>query len=221
MDLHVERIRNDPDYRERWFATLARTVAIDFDGVLHPYTEGWKGFVPVDEKPWEGAREFLEQLRSEGFTIVVFSTRCESEEGLNGTTEWLRKHDLLPLIADVTCQKPAAVAYVDDRAVTFRGDWGEVWRQVHRLTESQPHGGAQIAAPERKTHRRFVLNRIVDETGVSGTGVVAEGVLFSNGIVALHWTSEFPTSVVFHHRGMESVEKVHGHSGSTRIEWLD
>ena len=75
--------------------------------------------------------------------------------------------------------------------------------------------------PEGATHQRFVLLRHEDETGVSGTGVVAEGVLFTNGVVALHWTSEFPTSVVFHHRGMESVEHVHGHNGKTEIVWLD
>lgn len=71
------------------------------------------------------------------------------------------------------------------------------------------------------TARRFVLARDEDVTGVSGTGIVAEGVLFSNGVVALQWTSEFPTSVVFHQRGMESVEAVHGHTGRTRIEWVD
>lgn len=71
------------------------------------------------------------------------------------------------------------------------------------------------------THRRFVLRRIEDVSGVSGTGIVAEGVEFSNGVVALQWTSAFPTSVVFHQRGMESVEKVHGHGGLTEVVWLD
>lgn len=70
-------------------------------------------------------------------------------------------------------------------------------------------------------HRRFVLQRDHDVSGVSGTGVVAEGILFSNDVVALQWTSEFPTSVVVHSRGMESVKAVHGHSGQTRIVWLD
>lgn len=70
-------------------------------------------------------------------------------------------------------------------------------------------------------HRRFHLERVEDVSGVSGVGVVAEGVQFSNGVVALHWTSEFPTSVVFHHRGMESVEAVHGHGGKTKVVWLD
>lgn len=71
------------------------------------------------------------------------------------------------------------------------------------------------------TFRRFVLERETDVSGVSGVGVVAEGVLFSNGVVALQWTSAFPTSVVFHQRGMESVEAVHGHNGATRIVFLD
>lgn len=70
--------------------------------------------------------------------------------------------------------------------------------------------------------RRFELHRDEDVSGVSGTGVVAEGVAFSDGgPVALRWTSEWPTSVVFHDRGVESLEAVHGHNGRTRIVWLD
>lgn len=68
--------------------------------------------------------------------------------------------------------------------------------------------------------RAFHLVRDVDETGVSGTGVVAEGVEFSSGVVALTWLSEWPTSVVFHDRGIESVEAIHGHGGKTRIMFL-
>lgn len=83
---------------------------------------------------------------------------------------------------------------------------------------------ANMSTPEEDEvgpFQRFVLQRDTDVSGVSGTGVVAEGVLFSNGVVALQWTSEFPTSVVFHQRGMESVRAVHGHGGATRIVWLD
>lgn len=71
-------------------------------------------------------------------------------------------------------------------------------------------------------HRRFVLMRDEDVTGVSGTGVVAEGVHWTEAdVVALRWTSAWPTSVVFHERGIASVEAVHGHGGKTRIVWLD
>lgn len=69
--------------------------------------------------------------------------------------------------------------------------------------------------------RNFVLQREEDLTGVSGTGVVAEGTEFSNGTVVLVWTSQWPTSVVFHDKGMESVEHIHGHNGRTKIVWVD
>jgi len=69
--------------------------------------------------------------------------------------------------------------------------------------------------------RRFVLQRDEDVTGISGTGVVAEGLLFSNDIAVLQWLGPWPTSVVWHVEGMKSIEHVHGHSGSTQIVWLD
>lgn len=72
------------------------------------------------------------------------------------------------------------------------------------------------------TTRRFELHRDTDVTGVSGTGVVAEGMHFVEAdICVLRWTSQTPTSVVFHEKGLASVEAVHGHGGSTRIVWLD
>lgn len=65
----------------------------------------------------------------------------------------------------------------------------------------------------------FLLVRDEDVSGVSGTGIVAEGVSFTDGSAALRWTSAWPTSVVFHERGMDSIRAVHGHDGRTRVEW--
>ena len=67
--------------------------------------------------------------------------------------------------------------------------------------------------------KRFVLNRTEDETGVSGTGVVAEGVLFSTGWVALTWLTAV-NSLVFY-PSIANVEAIHEHNGKTIIEWLD
>lgn len=70
--------------------------------------------------------------------------------------------------------------------------------------------------------RRFELHRDEDVSGVSGVGVVAEGVAFSDdGPVAMRWRGAWPTSVVFHDRGVASLELIHGHGGRTRIVWLD
>ena len=66
--------------------------------------------------------------------------------------------------------------------------------------------------------RLFVLHRLVDETGVSGTGIVAQGVRFANGKCALAWVTEFTSVAVYD--SIDDVEKIHGHDGSTVIEWL-
>jgi hypothetical protein len=68
--------------------------------------------------------------------------------------------------------------------------------------------------------RRFLLRRDVDVTGVSGTGVVAEGVEFTNGLVVLHWFGEWSTTVV-HEKGLDSVRHIHSHDGKTKVVWLD
>lgn len=40
--------------------------------------------------------------------------------------------------------------------------------------------------------RRFVMRRQADVSGVSGTGVVLEGVLFSTGVCVIHWLTPPP-----------------------------
>jgi hypothetical protein len=65
--------------------------------------------------------------------------------------------------------------------------------------------------------RRFSLDRKVDESGVSGTGRVAEGVVFSNGKVALTWLT--PHTSVCVYDSMEQVRAIHSHGGKTEIVW--
>jgi hypothetical protein len=67
--------------------------------------------------------------------------------------------------------------------------------------------------------KRFILNRIVDETGISGTGHVAEGVVFSDGKCALRWMTEFASTCTYD--SINDVEHIHGHNGKTVIEWID
>jgi hypothetical protein len=40
--------------------------------------------------------------------------------------------------------------------------------------------------------RRFTMRRDFDMSGVSGTGVVLEGVAFSTGVVVIHWLTPPP-----------------------------
>jgi hypothetical protein len=66
--------------------------------------------------------------------------------------------------------------------------------------------------------RAFHLVRDDDETGISGTGVVAEGVEFSNGFCAMSWlTSQHSVAV---YPNVKALEAIHGHNGRTRVVWL-
>jgi len=67
--------------------------------------------------------------------------------------------------------------------------------------------------------RRFELQRDEDVSGVSGTGVVAEGLEFTDGRVVLRWLSEHRSTVIWD--SIESVEVIHGHDGRTKIRWVD
>jgi hypothetical protein len=54
---------------------------------------------------------------------------------------------------------------------------------------------------------------------VSGTGVVAEGCVFTDGSVALRWRGTNPATAVW--PDLESILAVHGHQGATEVRWLE
>ena len=68
--------------------------------------------------------------------------------------------------------------------------------------------------------RNFTLERDEDETGISGTGTVVEGVEFSDGRVAMRWIVGEDRSTVLWDN-IEAVVKIHGHGGRTRLTWRD
>lgn len=67
--------------------------------------------------------------------------------------------------------------------------------------------------------RRFWLKRTEDETGISGTGYVAQGCMFSDGTCVIRWMTEFRSTAIY--ASHEDLEKIHGHGGKTVIEWRD
>lgn len=71
----------------------------------------------------------------------------------------------------------------------------------------------------RRGFRRFHLVRDEDETGISGTGIVAEGIQFSDGRCVLRWTTT--TSSTGYYDTILHVEHLHGHNGKTRVVWVD
>ena len=67
--------------------------------------------------------------------------------------------------------------------------------------------------------RSFKLVRAEDVSGVSGTGVVAEGVIFHDGQVAMSWLGLHHTMEIA--PNIDDLIDIHGHEGRTTIQWED
>jgi hypothetical protein len=84
----------------------------------------------IPDPPIHGTREAVARLR-EQYCVVVYSTRCHTEEGRKAVKNWLERHGIV--VDDVCEHKPPALVYVDDRAIRFRGDWGDVLTEIQQF----------------------------------------------------------------------------------------
>lgn len=66
--------------------------------------------------------------------------------------------------------------------------------------------------------RLFELVRSKDISGVSGIGVVAEGVEYTDGSCAVRWKGAHPSTAVW--PSLSDVLAVHGHQGDTVVRWI-
>lgn len=118
-------------------------LCVDFDGVIHSYTSGWKGEAIISDPPVKGAIKWL-WTATEWFDVQIYSSRSKSEDGRRAMfgkiLEWSEAEfgpghpmglvDGLPPQYDrypikFVAEKPAAFLTIDDRAICFEGDWSE------------------------------------------------------------------------------------------------
>ena len=109
-------------------------LAIDFDGVIHSFDKGYHDGTCYG-KPIEGTKEALELL-SKKYTLIIFTAKVKSDRPLvNGKTgmelveEWLEKYGLSKYISKITCEKPRAQYYIDDKAIEFVS-WNETLLKI-------------------------------------------------------------------------------------------
>jgi hypothetical protein len=65
--------------------------------------------------------------------------------------------------------------------------------------------------------RIFRLNRLRDDTGISGTGIIAEGVQFSDGRCVLRFITAHRSIAIYD--SMADLQAIHGHGGKTVIRY--
>lgn len=112
------------------------TIAVDFDGTL---------FVNEDDDSLSlvpGAKEFMDALEAAGHTIVVHTCRVTEARNENEKLRIIKFLELamdnhhLPYDSIYPGGKLIADAYVDDRSVEFRGNWGDVADRLNDLLDS-------------------------------------------------------------------------------------
>jgi hypothetical protein len=111
------------------------TLCLDFDGVIHSYTSGWKGANIISDPPVPGAMEFIAQA-VEHFHVDIFSSRSSDPLGRRAMWLYIREHmenaigaakaSTVVSLLDFPVTKPAAFISIDDRAITFQGVWPEI-----------------------------------------------------------------------------------------------
>lgn len=116
-------------------------LCLDFDGVCHSYTSGWKGAAVIPDPPVPGLFEFLEAAQPH-FDVQIFSSRSNQEGGRDAMAVWFvtqrsawRREQGIPdglqpneqpLSLSFPTEKPPAFIGIDDRVLTFRGQWPDV-----------------------------------------------------------------------------------------------
>jgi len=108
-------------------------IAIDFDGVIHKSSKGFKDG-GIYDPPIKGAIEALKWFKSKGYNVILHTAKVNPDRPLvNGKTgkelilDWLEEYNISDLIDDITCIKPRAFIYIDDRGLRF-----ETWEQTLR-----------------------------------------------------------------------------------------
>jgi hypothetical protein len=116
-------------------------LCIDFDGVIHSYTSGWKGAAVILDPYVPGFFKWaIEAVKY--FRLVVYSSRSKEPGAAQAMREWLGTQSINAIEAgEVTSdfdwgslfpyiefshQKPAAFLTIDDRAICFDGDWSKL-----------------------------------------------------------------------------------------------
>jgi hypothetical protein len=103
----------------------------------------------------------------------------------------------------------------------------EARHYIDVMTEGERRSPRDTGRPE---FRRFYGDRSTDVTGISGEGVVVEGVVFSDGWGITHWLDRppmnEPKTEIWHRpwwrrRGPDPFTKISGHGGATKVVWID
>lgn len=130
---------------------MAKTLCIDFDGVIHSYSSGWKGADVISDPPNEGAFAWLLELLAHEYEVCIYSSRSKEPSGIEAMQKWFwgrgfPEEQLEKL--NFPTQKPATYLTLDDRAICFIGAFPTIERLESFLPWHQRPTGAESNAAD-------------------------------------------------------------------------
>jgi hypothetical protein len=148
---------------------MSKSIAIDFDGVIHAYKNGWQRGEMYDV-PIDGCFEYIRKMMDLNYSVFIFSTRSpkqikkwilphimiseyEKEGPGNDPDKWVSARfgftcERIPFwkkfwnkkhCLGITRRKLPASVYIDDRALEFKGDWSLTFLQAMVFKTYQGH----------------------------------------------------------------------------------
>jgi mitochondrial fission protein ELM1 len=144
-----------------------KTIAIDFDGVIHKYSKGWQDGKCYDI-PVDAVFEAIRKIFDEGHSVFIFSTRSPKQ-----IKRWMKENTyesdyvhngmgadpddycypkfgftvkVIPFwkkfwneknVVGITKRKLPAHCYIDDRAINFKGDWEQTLTEIKNFKTYQ------------------------------------------------------------------------------------
>lgn len=98
---------------------MKERICVDFDGVLNEYNGYEEGNLG---KPLSGSQDFIKELCRK-YKVVILTSRPKEQ-----VIDWLNNNGFPSM--GVTNRKVPAVAYIDDRAIQFNGNYKKVISQL-------------------------------------------------------------------------------------------
>jgi len=120
-------------------------IAIDFDSCIAHY-DSWKG-IDVFGPPIKGASEAITDMKNAGHRIIIHTVRMPSLALQNylfinniyfdaiNENPWTYLEDPDPTIK----RKIAADVYIDDKGLTFKGNWQQTLKETLEFKNWEGH----------------------------------------------------------------------------------
>jgi hypothetical protein len=137
-------------------------LCVDFDGVIHSYISPWINEFTIPDAPVPGALRWL-WAATEWFDVQIYSSRSKTEDGRTAMMAWMCVHSVSEFGPDhpmcghqdpdfvypikFAHEKPAAFLTIDDRALTFEGDWSDFGESPADLLSFKPWNKRPKPAP--------------------------------------------------------------------------